>query len=501
VAAPKPDYLSRDYAGLRASLLQYASQTNPEWQPASEGDFGLMLLELFSYMGDIMSYYTDRAQFENYITTATQRDSVLNLAYLLGYIPNSGSPATGTVPLTSDKGQAAITVPAGTQIKTNRIEALDGPLTFETNDDVIIPANPAGTTPAVNASVTEGETVSYAKIGESNGLPSQNYLLPDTGVYSGSIQIFVEDGLGSTIINPGPAQVVAREWTVLDHLLDADPTDKVFETRLSDDSTVISFGDDINGAIPATGLQIFATYRHGYGASGNVAAGMVRLINDRTLGGVHVAVDTTGAVLSSEMTGGSDPETTDSIRYNAPRVYRTQNRAVTLDDYSEIALGTQGVTRANVVAGTFTSVTVFITGSDGGAPSDLLKAQVTDRFNGKTLLGVTVQVAAPTFVPVNFGSSADPIVIDVKDQYSVKTVRAAVKREIRSYVSTMQFDEPLAVGKVYRRIMDVEGVKSVEIDVMARDDAVQVGTTKITPKPWEIFTVGNITTSMTGGVG
>jgi hypothetical protein len=107
----KADYLSRDFAGLRESMLTYAQQVYPEWQPSSEGDFGMMMLELFAYMGDIVSYYTDRAQFENYLPTATQRDSILNLAFMLGYLPNSGSPAAGFIPLTTDKGTAEKTVP------------------------------------------------------------------------------------------------------------------------------------------------------------------------------------------------------------------------------------------------------------------------------------------------------------------------------------------------------------------------------------------------------
>src|SRR5665811_1534843 len=98
----------------------------------------MVLLELFAYMGDILSYYTDRAQFENYLTTATQRESVLGLAYLLGYVPNSGTPATGSVTLVTDAEMPNTVVPAGTRITTGRIEALDGPVIFEVNTDTTI---------------------------------------------------------------------------------------------------------------------------------------------------------------------------------------------------------------------------------------------------------------------------------------------------------------------------------------------------------------------------
>lgn len=499
MAVSKPDYLSRDFAGIKSSLLEHAAQTFPEWAPASEGDIGMVMLELHAYMGDILSYYTDRAQFESYLPTATQRDSVLALAYQLGYVPNSGTPAVGTVPLVSDKGSAAIVVPAGTQLTTGRVEALDGPVTVETNADATIPANPDGTNAAVVVAVTEGTTVTHVKIGESTGQPAQSFLLPDTGVYRDAVRVFVEDGTGSTVINPGSNQIIAREWQRKDHLLEADDDTPAFEAQITGDSMYVLFGDDINGSIPATGLQIFASYRHGNGAYGNVPAGQIRHLNDRTLGRVHVQKDN-GAFLSSALVGGADPESTDSIRYNAPRAYRTQNRAVAISDYQEIALGVEGVTKASVVSGTFTSVTIYVVGPDGGAPSETLKQLVTDRFQDRTLAGVSVTVASPSFVQVNFGATGDAIDVELWPQYSRKTTQAAIERAIRTLVADLPFGEKLTVSKVYNAIVDVEGVRYVDIDVMARADSTQSGTAKITPKVFEVFTVGSIYLNLTGGV-
>lgn len=492
----KPDYLSRDYTSLRRTLLQHAQQVMPEWHPASEGDFGTVMVELLAYMGDILSYYTDRAQFENYLPTATQRDSILNLAFMLGYIPNSGSPASGSVTLTTDKGASAITVPAGTQITTNRVEAIDGPVVFETAVDVVLPANPTGTADPVSVAVVEGATETFQYLGESNGLPGQVFLLPDAGVYQDTIQVFVEDGKGATKINSGTlSEVVTREWVRVDRLLEGDENDRIFETRFSATSSHVLFGDDINGAVPATGLKVYATYRHGNGEAGNVGPGVVRLINTKgqqSLGPVKVAQDSQKAFLSTEMTGGADPESDDSIRVNAPRVYRTQNRVVTERDFEEVALGTQGVSSASAVVGTFTSVTLFIAGPNGSAPSDSLKQAVLDRLEGKTLAGVTVTINSPEFVNVNFGTSASPIRLSVRRGYSLKNVETAAKREIRALVGRLEFGDPLSVNKVYHVLDDIDGVVNVDIDVMARSDATQSGTARITPKAWEMFKAGSI---------
>jgi hypothetical protein len=497
VATPKPDYLSRDYAGLRDSLLTFASASFPDWQPASEGDFGLAMVELFSYMGDILSYYTDRAQMENYLATATQRASVLALAYQLGYTPTAGAPATGSLTFITDTTAPAVLVPAGTQITTGRIEALDGPVVFETDADVTVPA--AGGT--VVATVTEGETVAYLKIGESTGFPGQAFVLPDTGVYPDTIKIYVESPGGSTSFTYAGTTVNALEWTREAHLLDAEGSDQSFESFLSSvDSTTINFGDDINGAIPATGLRIFTSYRHGNGSNGNVDLGAVYLINSRDLHGVHVSKDTNDVYISGPMIGGADPESNDSIRYNAPRAYRTQNRTVSAKDFRDLALSVEGVAKANVVVGTFTSVTVYITGPDAGAPTQTLKDLVASKFTDKTLAGVTVTVASPTFIPVNFGSSGTPVTVELYDQYSQKAVKAQVRTAIKSFFNDLLYGNRLTVGEVYNVIKAVNGVRYIDIPIMARNDSAQSGTVTITPRPWEILTVGTINLSATGGV-
>ena len=494
----RPDYLSRDFEGLRASLLQYAQQVFPEWQPSSEGDIGMVMLELMAYAGDIQSYYTDRAQFENYLSTATQRDSVLAIANLLGYVPNAGAPATGEVTLVTDSGVPATTVPVGTRLATARIEEIDGPLIFETVDPVTVPSN--GSATAV-VTVVEGSTVEFLKIGESTGAPSQSFLLPHTGVYLDSIQVYVEDGTGTTVINPGGGDIYARQWSRVDHLLDAGGQDLVFEVQYTENAVYILFGDDVNGAIPATGLQVFATYRYGYGAKGNLPSGSIRTVDDTNLPGVKVQRDaTTGVYFSNVTSGGADPEDTESIRFNAPRAYRTQRRAVTLDDFKDLALSVEGVHKANVVSNTFTSVTVYITGPDGKAPTTALINRARTQISERAMLGVTVTVSPPVFVAVDVGTSGSPVLVNVDPRYSNAVVQASVDRAIRAYVDSLSFGQPVTAADVYSRTMEVEGVSNVFIPVITRTDTTQSTVVSIYPRPWELFSTGTLHMTVTGGV-
>jgi hypothetical protein len=486
---PAIDYTSRDYEGFKASLLDFASRAFPQWVPSSEGDFGVLMVELFSYLGDNLSYYGDRLQQESFLPTATQRMSLLQISDLLGYRPSNGVPASGTVTFQTSNPGPAVTVPAGTQVVTDYVDTIDSPITYETNIDVTVPKNGGTATVAV----TQGVTRSQVNIGTSNGLPVQEFRLPDVPVIGGTVRVYVDDV--STL----------TEWTYIDYIVDADPSDRVFSTYLDDaGATWVRFGDNINGAIPTTNLTLYATYRVGGGTLGNVNAGVVSAIADSALPGVTFAQDASGNAISSAMTGGADPETNDQIRANAPRIFRTQDRCVTLADFSDLALTTPGIVRANSIASTYTSISVFVIGSDGGTPSATTLQNVQSTLQSKALAGTTVTVSGPTTVKVNVGNASNPVVVECWPRYSRASVLYDVQQALKTMLSfaNVDFGMRMTLSDFYKTLLDVDGVRYVSIPLIARADAAQTGTADIVMRAWEIPTVGNIANiTMTGGIG
>ena len=83
------DYTNRDYYSLKAALTTRVKDSfaaaGKTWIGTDPSDFGVTLIEAFSYMGDVINYYVDRVANESYILTATQRQSILNLANNYGY--------------------------------------------------------------------------------------------------------------------------------------------------------------------------------------------------------------------------------------------------------------------------------------------------------------------------------------------------------------------------------------------------------------------------------
>jgi predicted phage baseplate assembly protein len=91
---PVIDYVTKDYAGFRQAMLDQIPLRLPAWKDRSESDFGVVLIELFAYVADILSYYQDRIANEAYLSTATQRRSVSELLRLIGYQIDPGLAAT-----------------------------------------------------------------------------------------------------------------------------------------------------------------------------------------------------------------------------------------------------------------------------------------------------------------------------------------------------------------------------------------------------------------------
>lgn len=483
------DYTSKDFTAFKAAMLDYASRVLPDWQSRSEGDFGVVLVELMAYEGDILSYYGDRLQAEAFLPTATQRLSLVQISQLLGYTPALSIPATGTVTFQTSNPGVAVTIPAGTAVVTDYVAEVDGPITYETIANVTVPLN--GGTATVG--VVQGITRTAVNLGTSTGLAQQQIRVPEIPIIADSIAVQIEDVDGSLV-----------DWAPISNLLDAGPNDKVFATFQDEQGALwIEFGDNLNGAVPGVGLIIFGTYRAGGGAFGNIAAGLVTNFADSAIAGVAIQLDVNNVPVTSAMSGGADPETIEQIRTNAPRVFRTQNRAVTLQDFADLALKVPGVARAKAVAGTFTSVTVYVVGPNGGTPPQTLLNQVSALLTPACLAGTSLTITVPSVVAVNVGTVGTPIAVQVYPRYKRSAVEYNVQQAIKTLLSfsNVDFGTRLTVSDFYAAIMSVEGVQYVAIPMIARADAVQSGTADMVFRDWEIPILGSLNTTSTGGIG
>jgi hypothetical protein len=486
------DYTSKDFLGFISSMETYAQQAMPEWNiGATEGDIGLAIMEAVAYVGDILSYYGDRISQEAYLSTATQRQSLLNIAQLLGYTVSNGSPAKGTVTFQTAVGAPAVIVPAGTQLTAGYVAVVDATLIYTVDAgqaNYTVPA--AGGTLTLN--VTQGLAYNGVTLGRSDGSAAQTFSIPQTGVIDGSV----------TLTTPLTATTV-QSWTYVQFLGDFGPSDPVFTTYLdSAGLTWIEFGDGINGLVPTTGTAITVSYIVGAGSAGNLQAGAVGYFVN-PIPNVATKVNTGGAsFVSSAMTGGTDPETNDQIRANAPASYATTQRAVSLTDFIAMAQNIPGVTAATAVAAHSTSVTLYLMGANNQAASTTVQASVEAFFQGKTLAGVTLTTAQPTLVAIDVGTNSNPVQLFINSGFSQAGVIAKVQSAVAALFTApnVSFGQTINVGTIYSTVLAISGVQYCVIPVILREDAPQSDTTPIQLRSFEIAVPGVQHITATGGI-
>tara|TARA_R110000803_G_scaffold147142_1_gene212805 strand:- start:10 stop:1887 length:1878 start_codon:yes stop_codon:yes gene_type:complete len=109
--AKNVQYLNKDFDSLKQKLIEFAEIYYPStYNDFSEESAGMMLIEMASYVGDVLSFYTDNQVQENYIQFAKQRDNLLTLAYSMGYAPQVTNASTvdieifQTIPATTARG-------------------------------------------------------------------------------------------------------------------------------------------------------------------------------------------------------------------------------------------------------------------------------------------------------------------------------------------------------------------------------------------------------------
>jgi hypothetical protein len=498
---PAIDYTSKDYTGFIDSMLSFATTAFPEWTNQNPGSLEVMLLESLARELDVLSYYGDRIVAEAYIGTATQLSSVIQLAALLGYTPGQALAATGTVTLQTDSTSSAVNVPLATQVTTNYISSINGPVVFETTEAVTVPATGGTVTVPVVQGVTQGSAVftignstsapysiTTELIGTSDGSDLQTFTLANNPVVSESITVYVQNPAYGTTSGQDPI----LPWNQVPSLQQSGSSDLAWSESVDANGVVtIHFGDNINGSVPSSGLNIYANYRVGGGTIGNLSANSI----------IDIASAITGISIasSSSTTGGTAAETIDQIRVNAPRAFTTQQRAVTLTDYGNLAMSLPVVSQAKAVANTYTNVTVYITGQGNTVPTQATLDTVTAFLQPLSLAGTVVTCTAATQVTINVGSTGSPVLIGCSSRYSPTSIQVLATQAIQNLFApaNVTLGGRISLSSVYSALYNIPGVQYVTIPLFVRSDVTQSGAADILMRNYELPTAGNIIVTVT----
>ena len=450
------DYTNRDFYALREELIARVKERIPEWYGTDSSDFGVALVEAFAYMGDVTSYYIDRVANESNILTASQRSSIINLAKTYGYNPAGYQSASCTL-LFSNSSSSNIVLPSKTQVFGRVVDGdIVRQVIFTTSAELTVPATGTATVAAThgyevssksgNEALTS-EDVAGELIGTGTGQPNQSYTLSENSVVDGSVRVFVQNG--STY----------GEWQYVLHLADYGPSDAVFTTTTDADNYVsVVFGDGVSGAIPPVYATIKSDYVVGGGIVGNVPGNTLTslyLVPGMTSENLAILDTSINVTNSAPATGGVDPDDLDTIKSLATQSFTTNQRAVTLADYTSLALQLPLVSKAFAVSEVGSSVTVYVAPKRVSTTTDPyplyeddnttltaewndnngngLQPSVVAGLSEKTQIGVSLTVSPPTYVPVTIS-----ILYNKYPQYTSAQVDAQIKALLIQYYDYSQ---------------------------------------------------------------
>lgn len=479
------DYTSRDYFSIKQDLLARAEAILPEWTSRDNSDFGMLMVDLWAYMGDVLHYYVDRAAREAFLNTATQRESILAIASLLDYIPTGRRPATASVTLNAANSAATdanpILIPKNTRFVAQPL--------LETADSVIFTSNtPIGfnTTGAavtgytmypkatpVSLSLTEGEV--FTESFTSNGQITQRYTLSVTGVVETSVTVTVAEGVSGSDV----------QYSRVSRFIDATNSDKVFITQLaSDDSTTVVFGNNVYGKIPTTNAVVTITYRRSRGAAGNVDAGAITEFESLTniygppYDGITITPNANRAL------GGVDSESIISLQANIPASFRSQDRAVSIQDYEDLVLRVPGIVKAKaaVVTGA-TAKTGYITNKSLSASVATLTTSAAHGLSvGETIAIFNVDDTFDGTYVVKTGSSGSTILYDLNSasvaSASVSSSATYENAQVKVYalVDQSTYDGTLAVSPTTSPLYLSSSYRDAIYDYLAPREMVGINT-------------------------
>jgi len=380
-----------DFDQIKKNLKNFLKQQSEFNDYDFDGSGLSVLLDVLAYNTHYNAMNAHYSLNEAFLDSAQIRGNVVTRAKLLGYIPRSILCPRATVTLTVDVSDVVGTKPAtinlqrGTKLKSN----VDG----EEYNYLVLNTQSAELSNNQyvfsNVTLVEGE-LRELKFRVDNDIENQKFQLSDFNADTSTLRVRVQENEESTSFDI---------YTQFESLKDVTSTTKVFYLQEnSSEYYEVYFGDGITGLKPSNNNIVTLDYVITEGAESNGAS--VFTMNDSINGYSNITVTT-----NTNSQGGDEKETTESIRFNAPLSFASQNRAVTSDDY------------ATIIKNSFSNIDSISTwGGEDNDPPDYGKAYISVKpitadklteaekntikasiLRGKNVVSITPEIVDPSF--------------------------------------------------------------------------------------------------------
>ena len=389
--ATKLEISELDFDGIKENLKTFLSQQDEFTDYDFEGSGMSVLLDVLAYNTHYLGYNANMLANEMFIDSADLRSSVVSKAKQVGYTPTSTTASTATIDvLVNNASGASLTMSRGTKFTTT----VDGQsYSFVNNANVSITPTD-GVFKFSNLSITEGSYLNYKYTASTSDI-DQRFIIPNDNVDTTTLTVKVQESSSDSTTNT---------YTLATGITGLDNTSKVyFLQEVEGGRYEVYFGDGVLGKAIADGNIVILDY---ITCNRDAPNGATTFTLSGSIGGFSSATITT----VSNASGGTGPESISSIKYNAPRDYGTQDRAVTAEDYKVLVKSLYANAQAVQVYG----------GEDAEVPN-YGKVYISIKAKSGSNLTVATKESIVTSLKSYAVASVRPEIIDPETTYILLT--------------------------------------------------------------------------------
>jgi len=393
-----------DFTDIKVALKDYMRAQSDFTDYDFEGSALSNILDVLAYNTYYTAFNTNMVVNEMYLDSATLRDNVVSLAKQLGYTPKSITAPTASVDMAltfTGTSPSTVTIKAGSGFVTN----YDGSLyRFVLRDDNKVEvANNIATFSAIP--IYEGSYISTATTIDTS-IKDQRFYLDNAGIDTTTVKVRVYKALNSTIF---------EDYTAANNILDIGATDKVFFlSEKEDERYELFFGDGVLGKKLEDGNVVEISYivTNGDATNGAKTFTFNGVMQDENNANIALPYTVTSLTTISNASGGAPIETIDKIKFNAPKYYGSQNRAVTGNDYKAIVRNLYPAVSDIIVFGgedqvppAYGKVFLSVKPTEAAALSAFTKNELTSELKKYTVASIRPEFVDPSILFLELTSS------------------------------------------------------------------------------------------------
>ena len=453
---PLVNFSNLDFDQIKTTLKEYLKANSNFTDYDFEGSNLSSIIDVLAYNTYITSYNANMITNEVFIDSATLRENVVSLARNIGYVPRSRKAATASINFFVDCS-GVIPTPATLTLKKGPIASSEGAFggqsfIFSILEDITVPVND-GIAYFDDIIISEG-TLLTSNFTYSGRNPNQKFILPNSGIDTALISVTVKGNQQST---------TSTKYTTQDSLLDIKSDSKVYYLQeIENERYEIFFGDGIFGKKLEEGNYITINYISCNGDSANGVnqfqfSGKLTYIRNSN----EYTVTTGISLLTTGITaqGGEVIESVDSVKKFAPRIYASQNRALTANDYetlipSKIYPETESISvfgGEELVPPQYGKVFISIKPRTGDFLPNLIKENIKMRLKKYAVAGIVpeildlkylyIEVNSKVYYNTNMAPSAEYVSTLVQEN----TTKYSESTELNRYGARFKYSKFLSI--------------------------------------------------------